>query len=192
VIEELQEQAEQEPEEPKIGLAKLLGIFAGLVVVCAFFFSLGYSLGKKSAADTLIPEPTATATAMTNRPKPSAAQTLSVRTSGEQFGEPAQATAANSATPNAAVATEDPRSKPSPELAGGGNYVVQIAAVSRQEDAEALVNALRKKDYPVFVISNVPGDKLFHVQIGPYAEMKDAEAMKAKLAGDGYNPIVKK
>jgi DedD protein len=192
VIEELQEQAEQEPEEPKIGLAKLLGIFAGLVVVCAFFFSLGYSLGKKSAADTLIPEPTATTTASTTRPKPSAAQTLTVRTSGEQSGEAAQAMSVNSAMPNAAVATEDPRSKPSPELAGGGNYVVQIAAVSRQEDAEALVNALRKKDYPVFVISNVPGDKLFHVQIGPYAEMKDAEAMKAKLAGDGYNPIVKK
>jgi hypothetical protein len=30
------------------------------------------------------------------------------------------------------------------------------------------------------------------VQVGPYADMKDAEAMKAKLSGDGYNPILKK
>jgi cell division protein FtsN len=30
------------------------------------------------------------------------------------------------------------------------------------------------------------------VQVGPYAELKDAEAMRARLIGDGYNPIVKK
>jgi len=30
------------------------------------------------------------------------------------------------------------------------------------------------------------------VQVGPFAQLKDAEAMKAKLAADGYNAIVKK
>jgi len=78
-----------------------------------------------------------------------------------------------------------------PNLAGGNGYTVQIAAVSKQEDADALVDALKKKAYPVFV-ANVPSDKLFHVQVGPFADVKDAEAMKSKLMSDGYNPIVKR
>src|SRR6267142_1248148 len=144
---ELQELQEQ---EPRIGMMKLLGILAGLVLVCSVFFSLGYTMGQKSAAVSLIPQPTPTV-------------------------------AANSAA------------KPAPEMSKPGSaYVVQVAAVSRQEDAEALMSALRKKDYPVFVVNNAPGDRLFHVQVGPYADMKDAEAMKAKLSGDGYNPILKK
>jgi DedD protein len=69
---------------------------------------------------------------------------------------------------------------------------VQVAAVSRQEDAESLVEALKKKQYPAFVAGNTAGDKLYHIQVGPYAEVKDAEAMRARLISDGYNPIVKK
>jgi cell division septation protein DedD len=69
---------------------------------------------------------------------------------------------------------------------------VQVAAVTKEEDAQALVAALRKKNYPVFVSPNASADSLYHVQVGPFAEMKDAEAMKSKLAGDGYNAIVKR
>jgi cell division septation protein DedD len=76
-------------------------------------------------------------------------------------------------------------------LLPNGNYAVQVAAVSKQEDADALVDALKRKAYPVF-IAGATSDKLFHVQVGPYADIKDAEAMKAKLTGDGYNPIVKR
>jgi cell division septation protein DedD len=67
---------------------------------------------------------------------------------------------------------------------------VQVAAVSKQEDGEALVDALKKKQYPAF---SSPGpDKLFHVQVGPFAEVKNAEEMRTKLMSDGYNPILKK
>jgi cell division septation protein DedD len=77
-----------------------------------------------------------------------------------------------------------------PELAS--SITVQVAAVTKQEDAEALVSALRRKNYPVFVSPTPSTDSLYHVQVGPFAELKDAEAMKSKLAGDGYNAIVKK
>jgi hypothetical protein len=30
------------------------------------------------------------------------------------------------------------------------------------------------------------------VQLGPYSDIKEAEAMRAKLISDGYNPILKK
>ena len=71
-------------------------------------------------------------------------------------------------------------------------YFVQVAAVTKQEDAEALVDALKNKQYPAFVASNSATDKLFRVQVGPFPDIKDAEATRSRLINDGYNPIVKK
>src|SRR5262249_10339355 len=79
-----------------------------------------------------------------------------------------------------------------PGPAPGGNITVQVAAVTKQEEADVLVAALRKKNYPGFLAPRNRVDNLYHVQVGPCAKMKDAEAIKSKLAGDGYNAIVKK
>jgi DedD protein len=68
--------------------------------------------------------------------------------------------------------------------------MVQIAAVSHQEDAEVLVNALKKHGYNA-VVRNDPKDSLLHVQIGPFASRDEARAMRAKLLADGYNAILK-
>jgi cell division septation protein DedD len=74
-----------------------------------------------------------------------------------------------------------------------GEFVVQIAAVTREEDAAALAGALRKKNYSVFVVNHpAVHDKFYHVQVGPFTTMQDAEAAKVKLTGEGYNPIVKR
>jgi len=99
------------------------------------------------------------------------------------------------ATPPAAIVPK-PVSEVKPEMkpsSSSGEFVVQIAAVSREEDAAALAGALRKKSYSVFVVNNpAVHDKLYHVQVGPFATQQDAEAMKARLTGEGYNPIVKR
>jgi cell division septation protein DedD len=71
-------------------------------------------------------------------------------------------------------------------------YFVQVAAVSKQDDAQALVDALKKKQYPAFVVSNSATDKLFRVQVGPFTDVKDAEGMRSRLINDGYSPILKK
>lgn len=68
--------------------------------------------------------------------------------------------------------------------------MVQIAAVSHQEDADVLVSALRKRGYSV-VTRNESRDNLLHVQIGPFATRDAAKAMRAKLLADGYNAILK-
>lgn len=74
-----------------------------------------------------------------------------------------------------------------------GMYLVQIAAVSHEEDAAALAGALRKKNYNAAVVNSLDlKDKLFHVVIGPFATLQDADSMKLKLRGEGYNPIVKR
>jgi cell division septation protein DedD len=69
---------------------------------------------------------------------------------------------------------------------------VQVAAVSKQDDAQALVDALKKKQYAAFTAASSATDKLFRVQIGPFNDIKEAEATRAKLISDGYNPILKK
>jgi DedD protein len=80
-----------------------------------------------------------------------------------------------------------------PQASPSGTFLVQIAAVTHEEDAAALAGALRKKSYAAAVVNSPNGkDKLFHVVLGPYASLQDAEAMKVKLQGEGYSPIVKR
>jgi DedD protein len=67
--------------------------------------------------------------------------------------------------------------------------MVQIAAVSRTEDADVLVNALRKRGYVVTERREL-GDNLIHVQTGPFTSRNDANTMRQKLLNDGYNAIV--
>jgi DedD protein len=191
------------PEDTEItlGTGKMLGLFFGLVIVCAVFFGMGFSLGKNSSkplAGDLSP-----VTTTTNGSRPSAVKANNTPTPAQDPGSykavgqkdsDAQATpkVAVSSDSSAAPASGDSRSGAAdPALAPANGYFVQVAAVSKQEDAEALVDALKKKQYPALA-SNLPTDKLFHVQVGPFSDIKDAESMRTKLLGDGYNPIVKK
>lgn len=67
--------------------------------------------------------------------------------------------------------------------------MVQIAAVSNRDDAEVLVNALRKRNYPV-TARREPGDTFIHVRIGPFATRAIADQWRMKLLNDGYNAII--
>jgi DedD protein len=71
-----------------------------------------------------------------------------------------------------------------------GSFMVQVAAVSHQEDGELLVTSLKRRGYNV-AIHNEPQDKLLHVQIGPFSNRKEADIMRQRLLGDGFNAIVK-
>jgi DedD protein len=73
---------------------------------------------------------------------------------------------------------------------GASATMVQIAAITHQEDANILVAALRKRGYSVLV-RNEPRDSLLHVQIGPFASRDEAKAMRTRLLADGYNAILK-
>jgi cell division septation protein DedD len=94
---------------------------------------------------------------------------------------------------NANPAQTTPANAPDPTMTlPTAAYFVQVAAVSKQEDADALVDALKKKQYTAFVAAQAATDKLFHVQVGPFSDIKDAEATRARLVADGYTPILKK
>jgi DedD protein len=198
--------------EITLGTAKLLGLFFGLVIICAVFFALGYTLGRKSdaglgAAGTAASAPTASNVskpAGSSSPQPTPPMTFYKAV--EQKDANAQLTPAspNATSTGSAAAGQAPASSPGASSSQTVNppdpmaplptvgYFVQVAAVSKQDDAEALVDALKKKQYPAFVASNSAVDKLFRVQVGPFTEIKDAEAMRSRLINDGYNPILKK
>jgi cell division septation protein DedD len=67
--------------------------------------------------------------------------------------------------------------------------MVQIAAVSNQEDADVLVNALRKRGYVVSA-RREPADAMVHVRIGPFISRDEANRWRQKLMNDGYNAIL--
>ncbi|HLZ42542.1 MAG TPA: SPOR domain-containing protein [Candidatus Sulfotelmatobacter sp.] len=201
--------ASSQDTEITLGTGKLLLLFFGLVGICALFFGLGYSLGRKSeptiaAASTAVPQTSNTGKASggstgaappmtfykaveqkdaTPELTPPADPKTDTKTDTTAAPPPANTTSGQAPASNSV--------DPTTTLPSGG-YFVQVAAVSKQEDADALVDALKKKDYPAFVASGAATDKLFRVQLGPFSEIKDAEAMRTKLMGDGYSPILKK
>ena len=206
--------AAQQDTEITLGTGRMLAIFFAFVLVCAVFFAIGFSLGRRTSmagAGSLLSAPTAVPATIV-RPsaaKNGAAQATPQSSSNDfSFYKAVGEKNANSAltpqgsavaTPTAPPPTADGAPKAATDAAisaptppTSGSYYVQVAAVSRQEDADALVEALKKKQYPAFTANNAAADKFYHVQVGPYAELKDAEAMRARLIGDGYNPIVKK
>jgi len=193
--------------EITLSTGKLLGIFFALAVICGVFFTMGYLLGKSTSAGGRT-EIVATVPSGSSASKPNAgnktpeAVTQTCPPGSPNCASTATSDASSSSKPvDQQPAAQQPSTNKTPDQgtqsAGGdvkggvaSSFMVQVAAVSKQEDAEILVTALRKKQYPVF-IANAAGDPLFHVQVGPFSDKKDAEAMRTRLSGDGYNAIVK-
>jgi DedD protein len=188
--------------EITLGTGKVLALFFGLVALCAVFFGMGFSLGRSSVR-TASPDIPAATTVNTSGARPSAVKTTSTtppadmtfyKTVATKDGnsQPATKDASTPVPDTTAAPAASAETAPDPAAAPASNsYFVQVAAVSKAEDAAALVDALKKKQYPAFS-TNMPTDKFIHVQVGPYPDIKDAELMRGKLVGDGYNPILKK
>jgi len=195
--------------EITLGTGKMLALFFGLVALCGVFFGLGFSLGRNSGRPPFAGVDAtqasgaglrSSATKTTNTNPPQTGEGLTFYKSVEQKNPNAQL-ASNDAAKDASTATPAKTAKDSADESGApdaatalaeSSYFVQVAAVSKQDDAQALVDALKKKQYAAFSSNSSSTDRLFHVQVGPFNDLKDAEATRAKLIGDGYNPILKK
>jgi Uncharacterized protein conserved in bacteria len=88
---------------------------------------------------------------------------------------------ANTPQPQAGPAVAQP-TQPQPTL------WVQIAAVSHDEDAAVLTEALKKRGYSV--TNRRQSDNLIHVRIGPFNSRDEANQWRTKLLDDGYNAEV--
>ncbi len=193
--------------EITLGVGKLLGLFFGLVILCGISLGVGYSLGRNSARQAAA---AVAATAAQANPAPSAAnkpgasQVAAPKTpdcsTGDNCASPAAAAPnTNDLTFYQSVQQKDahpqltpPEAAPNPPARQaetrttlGTGYLVQIAAVRNQDDANLLSDTLHKQHYPVIVTQ--PGDKLLHVQVGPYADIKEAEAIRSRLVSAGFS-----
>jgi DedD protein len=213
----------EQDTEITLGTAKLLGLFFGLVVVCAVFFALGYTLGRKSDAGLAAPGTAAPLQPSSNGLKPAgsastqpAPQMTFYKAVEQKDANPQLTPASAEGNSTGAAAAGQPASSPATSAPGtsasgtqtqpsqtgnppdpmaalpSSSYFVQVAAVTKEEDAESLVDALKKKQYPAFVATNSANEKLFRVQVGPFNDVKEAEATRSRLINDGYNPILKK
>ena len=195
----------------------ILGLFFALAMVCACFFGLGYAMGHKTApaaaqiysapavpvsgeakpapgsavATQPAPAPDGSAPASDAAPANVQTATVPLTSSAAVTGTPAAlpgAPPAPSATrPAPVAAVTAPQSAPA---AASGTFVVQVAAVSSQDVANILLSTLEKKGYAV-AVRHEPQDQLLHVQIGPFSNRKDADAMRQRVLADGFNAIVK-
>jgi DedD protein len=200
--------AESDPADREIslGMPTILGIFFALALALAAVFGLGYTLGRRSAQTAVYADP-APGSSPGSAAKPSAG------TAGQPSypaSQPAAQTPAPLNPPQTATVPLAPVSAPAPSNAApaadrpsapapppttsnqqpAATYIVQVAAVSSQDVADILISSLQKKGYTV-AVRHEPQDKLLHVQIGPFADKKEAEAMRARVLADGFNAIVK-
>ena len=192
--------------EITLGTGKMLALFFSLVALCGLFFGLGFSLGRGSVRPLAGAQQAQgpSGPGLRNSTMKSGGNSAPQSTDSTRFYDTVEQKDANPPLPqNQAGAAKDGSAKeskpqnssapPDPMTAtAGSGYFVQVAAVTKQDDAQALVEALKKKQYAAFTSNTSPADRFFHVQVGPFGDLKDAEATKAKLISDGYNPILKK
>lgn len=205
---------DERDREISLGTSTILGIFFALALVCAAFFGLGYSMGRKSAQVAVAAPASEKTDATFSNFKSAPSDSNAANSSAGGQDQPAAETQEADATPAPAASekasakpvvlketkqpanapADTPRSVAPPTAATPtvttGQFLVQVSAPSRQGDADALIAALGHKGYTAF-IRKEPQDQYFHVQIGPFASKKDAEAMRQRLDNDGYKPFIK-
>ena len=211
--EEVEEQRASHGRDREItlGTTMILLIFFALAVYSAAVFGFGYSLGSKHSGgasiaaappgityNTFKPSPGSTAgapgakapvvdtTPVPTTPIPAVVKTVPLpeKTAEASGAEDNVAKGGVKPAPSASAAAF-----PTPPGTAGPTMVVQVAAVSHQEDADLIATTLERRGYTVTVRSEP--DKLLHVQVGPFTNRKDAEAMRQKLLNDGFNAYIK-
>jgi cell division septation protein DedD len=198
----------------EIGTRTLLGFFFALVVVCALFFTFGYTIGKHAVPATFslgmqnagsrkppglasVPPP-ATGVQPPNPAQLGAAennQTPQGLTPAPNSATPAGSDAGAPAGPPAAASTDtspSATSTASSSNAASQLFQVQVFAGS-QSDSNTLSGALQQKGYPARVLAPAETDPagLYRVLVGPYLTRAEAEAMRSRLTADGYQAVIK-
>ncbi len=72
-----------------------------------------------------------------------------------------------------------------PPLIPSGTILLQVAAVSRQDDALSIASSLQEKHFPATVLTPHK-DKFYRVQVGPYKDQNSADAAKKGLESAGF------
>lgn len=194
----------------------LVGLFLGVVLLCAVFFTLGYFMGRTQytgaviaatttktstpfqpaakAVGKLIPEAKPSAEPSWPDPEPTKPAEKYVETHAPAkpvavpSAVPAVVPSKNSKSSKTATPKEPPRFQPPANAKN--SIVLQVAATKQQRDALEMADVLQKKKFTSFVTSS-SADNFYHVQVGPYADVASAEKARHALEQLGFKPIIK-
>jgi cell division septation protein DedD len=81
--------------------------------------------------------------------------------------------------------TKTNRNSMNAPLMPSGTFVIQVAALKRQDDALAIASTLQKKHFMATVLTPQK-DKFYRVQVGPFKDQKSADAAKKGLESEGF------
>jgi cell division protein FtsN len=103
--------------------------------------------------------------------------------------EPAAKPTPTPTTTPAASPQASAKPTPAPAAAKGSIYV-QVDSFGERANANRQVAQLKAKGITAFILeASSPGPR-FKVRVGPYADLPAAEAMRARLRKEGFNPSV--
>lgn len=199
----------------------LVGLFLLMVVISGVVFTLGYVLGRSqyysqvrvaaASPEPARPEPTAQPVKPSNSASPAGRSPQDSAASAqppadwdffkaaepkktEEFKPQPKSSAPAKAAPPAKASTPAAAVKKSlltAPLVAHGAIVLQVAALTREDDALALAEALQQKKFPAFVLT--PGaDHYYRVQVGPYTDAQSAAIARRGLEHEGFKSILKR
>ena len=82
-----------------------------------------------------------------------------------------------------------------PDRKAAAEIVIQVVASRTRQDATNLVNTLKTHGYSAFLVTPEEakaGDKLYRVEVGPFASRHEAERIRERLSGLGYKPFIRR
>lgn len=182
-----------------LGNKQLLSMFFVVVVLLGVFFVMGYIVGRNSAPLTAVES--APTKPQTKPLDVTPSQPASPETTPESSAKPAEkapppATTAKAETPASQAKVETKKSEakaetPAPGKAAQsqqpapGSTYLQLVATTKH-DADAMVDVLRKNNFPA--IDNEVPDKpgLYRVLVGPVNSAADYNKLKADLQSKGF------
>ena len=160
----------------------LLGVFFLAVVLAAFFFSMGYFLGRSQAAADRVAAPPPAKTSKDSGSPPTDLtfyERVESKPRAERPAVPQPAPAESSQAPGAATGQPEHR------------IYLQVAAVSQEQEAKRLAKKLEDLGFPA-VVRPPEGDHLYRVQVGPFDSTELADAAARRLQAQGFTDIVRR
>jgi hypothetical protein len=68
-------------------------------------------------------------------------------------------------------------------------FVLQVAAMSQEDNADALAVTLNRKKFPAFVYRR-GNDRFYKVAVGPYPDVPSSNQIKSQLQREKYEPLL--
>ncbi|MFQ5662339.1 MAG: SPOR domain-containing protein [Terriglobia bacterium] len=178
----------------------LLGIFFGLVLLSALFFTLGFVLGRNQVASGRAGAPPAEKSPAAAAPtEPAADLSFYERVNGKPPPETLPAAAAGKkpakSKPRAVtpvpVPPRRPRGSGAAPPTSAAPIFLQVAAFTREPEAKRLATQLERLGLPT-VIRPARTDRFYRVQVGPFENAKLAAAAQRRLEAQGFRQFLKR